>query len=54
MPLIAEGINSLNPKQGEVSHVVHTLTKDYVKYDGHNAEPIRICFSGSGGGGNLI
>ena len=48
---IAEGINSLNPKQGEVFNVVYKWTKDYVKYDGHNVEPIHIFLSDSGGTG---
>ena len=41
---IAEGINSLNSKQREVFDVVHSWVKDYVKYDGHNVEPIHFFF----------
>ena len=48
---IAEGINSLNSKHREVFNVVHTWARDYVKYDGHNVEPIHIFLSGSGGTG---
>ena len=29
--------------------MVETWAKDYVKYDGHNVEPIHIFLSGSGG-----
>ena len=29
--------------------MVHTWAKDYVNYDGHNAEPIHVFLSGSGG-----
>ena len=46
---IAEGINSLNSKQREVFDVVHSWVKDYVKYDGHNVEPIHTFLPGSGG-----
>ena len=28
--------------------MIHTKAKDYVKYDGHNVEPIHIFPSGSG------
>ena len=45
----AAGINSLNSKQKEVFNVVHTWTTDYVKYDGHDVEPVPIFLSGSGG-----
>ena len=31
--------------------MVHTWAKDYVIYDAHNAEPIHVFFSGSGGTG---
>ena len=48
---IAEGINSLNSKQREVFNVVHTWAKDYVKYNGHNVQPVHIFLSGSGGTG---
>ena len=48
---IAKGINSLNSEQREDFNVVHTWVKDYVKYDGHNVEPIHIFFSDSGGTG---
>ena len=44
---IAEGINSLNSKQREVFNVAHTWAKDYVKYNGHNVEPVHIFLSGS-------
>ena len=44
-----QGTNSLNSKQKEVFSVVHTWTKDHVKYDGHNVEPIHIFLPGSGG-----
>ena len=37
-------------KGGQIS-VVHTWTKDYVKYDGYNVEPVHIFLSGSGGTG---
>ena len=45
---IANDINSLNPNQKYILNVVHTLTKDYVKYNGHNVEPVHILISGSG------
>ena len=32
---------------------VHTWSKDYVKYDGYNVEPIDIFLSGSGGTGKF-
>ena len=48
---IAKGINSLNAKQREVFSVVHILDKHYVKYDGHDVEPVHIFLSGSGGAG---
>ena len=44
---IAEGINSLNSKQRDVFNVVHTWARDYVKYNGHNVEPVHIFLSGS-------
>ena len=50
---IAEGINSLNSKKRQVFSVVHAWAKDYVKYDGHNVEPIHIFLSGSGGIGKF-
>ena len=31
--------------------MVHTWAKDYVIYDAHNAEPIHVFLSGSGGTG---
>ena len=31
--------------------MIHTWAKDYVIYDAHNAEPIHVFFSGSGGTG---
>lgn len=34
--------------------MVYTCTKDYVKYDGHNADPGYIFFSGTGGTGKSI
>ena len=49
---IGKGIvNSLNSKQREVFNVVYAWAKDYVKYDGHNVEPIHKFLSGSGGTG---
>ena len=48
---IAKAINSLNSKQREVSNVIHTWAKNYVKYDGNNVEPVHIFLSGSGGTG---
>ena len=47
----AEGISSLNSKQREVFNAVHTWAKDYVKYNGHNVQPVHIFLSGSGGTG---
>ena len=41
--------NSLNSKQREVSNVVHKWAKNYVKYDGHDVEPVHIFLSGRGG-----
>ena len=29
----------------------YTWARDYVKYDGHNVEPVHIFLSGSGGAG---
>ena len=29
--------------------MVHTWAKDYIKYDGHDVEPVYIFLSGSGG-----
>ena len=37
--------------QRKVFNVVHTWAKDYVKYNGHGAEPVYISLSGSGGTG---
>ena len=37
---IAKGINSLNSKQREVFNVIHTWDKNYVKYNGHDVEPV--------------
>ena len=48
---IAEGINSLNSKQREVFNLDHTWTKDYVRYNEHNVEPVHIFLSGIGGTG---
>ena len=48
---IAKGILSLNSKQKKVFNVVHTWAKSYVKYDGHDVEPVHIFLSGSGGTG---
>ena len=48
---IAEVIVKSNSKQREIHtcfNVVHTWTKDYVKYDRHNVKPIHIFLSGSG------
>ena len=44
---IAKGINSLNLKEREVFNVVHTWAKNYVKYDGHDVQPVHIFLSGS-------
>ena len=46
---IAEGINSLNSKQREVFNMVDPWTKDCVKYNEHNVEPVHVFLSGSGG-----
>ena len=48
---IVKCINSLNSKQREVFSVVHTWSKDYVKYDKHDVELVYIFLSGSGGTG---
>ena len=48
---IAKDINSLNLKQREVFNVVHTWAKNYVKYDGHDVDPVHIFPSVSGGTG---
>ena len=40
-----------NSKQREVFNVVHTWAKDYIKYNGHNIEPIHIFLSSSRGKG---
>ena len=48
---IADSINSLNSKQREVLNLVHTWTKDYVKYDGHNIELMHVFLSSSRGTG---
>ena len=45
---IVEVMNLLNSKQKEILIAVHILAKDYVKYDGHNVEPVHIFLSGSG------
>ena len=42
---IGVGIKSLNSKQAEVSSVIHTCAKDYVKYDKHDVEPVHIFLS---------
>ena len=39
---IVKGINSLNSKQRGVFNVFHTWAKDYVKYNGHDVEPVYI------------
>ena len=41
---IAKDINFLNSKKREVFNVVHTWARDYVKYDGHDVEPVQISF----------
>ena len=46
---IAEGINSLNSKQSEIFNMFCAWAKEYIKYDGHNVEPVHIFLSGSGG-----
>ena len=33
--------------------MVHTSTKDYVKFDRHDVKPVQIFLSGSGGTGNF-
>ena len=48
---IAEHRSSLYSKQREVFNVVHTCAKDYIKYNGHNIEPIHIFLSSSRGKG---
>ena len=35
----------LDSKQAEVSSVIHTWAKDYVKYDKHDVEPVHIFLS---------
>ena len=42
-----KGISSLNSKQREVFNVVHTWTKNYIKYDKHEFELEHIFLSGS-------
>ena len=44
---IAEGVESLHSKQREVFNVVPTWDKDYVKYDGHDVEPVHVFLLGS-------
>ena len=46
---IAKDINSLNSKQRKVFNVVHAWAKNYVKYDGHDVEPVHTFLSGNGG-----
>ena len=46
---ISKHINSSHSKQREVFNVVHTWAKNYVKYDGHDVEPVHMFLSGSGG-----
>ena len=46
---ITKSINFLNSKQREVFNVFHTWAKDYVKYNGHDVEPVHTFLSGSGG-----
>ena len=46
---IGEGINSINSKPKEFFNMAYTWNKDYVKYDGHDVEPVHIFVSGSGG-----
>ena len=48
---IAEGINFLISKQRKIFNVVYKQAKEYVKCNGHNAEPIHIFLSGSAGTG---
>ena len=42
-----KGISSLNSKQREVFNVVHTWTKNYIKYDKHEFELEHIFVSGT-------
>ena len=51
---IATGINSLNSKQRGAFNVVHSWTQNYVKYDGHDVEPVHIFLSGHEGTGKVI
>ena len=44
---IAESVESLHSKQREVFDVVHTWDTDYVKYDGHDVEPVHVFLLGS-------
>ena len=48
---IVEGINSLNLKHMKIFNVVQTLATDYVKYNGHDVEPVHLFISCSGGTG---
>ena len=43
---ISEGINYLNSRQREVSSVVDTWAEDYVKYNGHDVEPVQLFLLG--------
>ena len=43
----------LNSKQREVFNVVFTWPKDYLKYDGHDVEPVHMFLSSSGGTGKF-
>lgn len=47
---IAECINTLNLKQiwFNVFNVVHTWSKDFINYDGHNVRPVHIFILGNG------
>ena len=46
MKLQAKGINSLNPKQGQVFIVVHKSANNYMKYDEHDFDPVHQAVEG--------
>lgn len=48
---ITEEIDYLNSKERNVFNVVHTWVKNFVKYNGHHAEPVHVIFLGKGGTG---
>ena len=47
----SQDINSVNPKQSRVFNKVHKRAKEYVKYNGHNLEPVDMFLSSSGSRG---